>query len=29
VDAARSELQTILTRQPGNTEARRLLDTLR
>jgi tetratricopeptide (TPR) repeat protein len=29
LDAARSELQTILTRQPGNTEARRLLDTLR
>ena len=29
VDAARSELQTVLTRQPGNAEARRLLDTLR
>ena len=29
LDAARSELQTVLTRQPGNAEARRLLDTLR
>ena len=29
VDAARSELQNVLTRQPSNAEARRLLDTLR
>jgi predicted Zn-dependent protease len=29
VDAARSELQNVLTRQPSNADARRLLDTLR
>lgn len=29
VDAARSELQNVLTRQPSNADAKRLLDTLR
>ena len=28
VDAARSELQTVLTRQPSNADAKRLLGTL-
>ena len=27
-DAARSELQTVLTREPSNAEARRLMDAL-